>query len=306
MKPSLDRNDPPASRAQTLQRHEAYFSAEFSAMASPCQVLIETDQKAQAKSIAKLVRNEVFRIEQKYSRYIAGNTCHSINQSDGKAVAIDTESFHLLSFANTCYEVSDGLFDISSGILRKAWRFDCSDKIASQSDIDPLLKFVGWNKVSFDEHSVTLRPGMELDFGGIGKEYAASKASELCRMHYPGVSTLINLGGDIQISEKRKNAKPWLVGIENSSEQIPIIEGALATSGDAKRFLLKDGIRYSHILNPNTGWPIMNAAASVTVLAPLCIQAGMLATIAILQGTETRAFLEEQELKYWMTDSPPS
>lgn len=287
----------------SLTDHGAYFCYDFLAMASPCQLLIESNDSALATHLAISVQTEVQRIEQKFSRYLGNNICYKINNSNGERVTIDDECHRLLTFADDCFEISDGMFDISSGVLRRAWHFDCGDQLPSQADIDKLLPYTGWNKVNFDTTSVQLAPGMELDFGGIGKEYAASTAADLCRKVSPHTSVLINLGGDIQISHPRKKMQPWLVGIENNEQLIPIVEGALATSGDAKRYLMRDGIRYSHILNPKTGWPIQGAPASVTTHAPLCIQAGMLATLSLLNGENAENFLTEHDVQYWITQA---
>ncbi len=283
----------------TLSRNDSYFSASFHAMASPCELLIATTDEALAGEISERGVAEVKRIENKYSRYVKDNLCYAINNAKGKCTDIDEECYRLLTFAQTCFELSEGMFDLTSGVLRRVWTFDGSDRIPQQSDIDSILPFMGWEKVVFNERTIQMRSGMEIDFGGIGKEYAVSTVAEICKHTAPDVSVLINLGGDIQITKPRENGQPWLVGIENNTEVIQIIEGALATSGDAKRYLLKNGKRYSHILNPKTGWPIQNAPASVTTLAPFCIQAGCLATLALLNGKKAEKFLKEQDVKYW-------
>lgn len=284
-----------------LSRHESYVSTRFQAMASPCEFLFDTRDESLALSLAEKGIAEVKRIEHKFSRYQKANLCERINTADGARVVIDHECYRLLQFAQTCFELSDGMFDLTSGVLRGAWKFDCSDKIPSQRQIDALLPLVGWQKVRFNEHSIQMQPGMEIDFGGIGKEYAVSVVADVCRTFAPELSVLINLGGDIQVTKPRNQGLPWYVGIENHKDVIPIIQGALATSGDVKRFLLNNGKRYSHILNPKTGWPIMNAPSSVTTHAPLCVQAGCLATLALLNGKNAEHFLQSQDVKYWCT-----
>jgi len=284
-----------------LSRHESYTKARFHAMASPCEFLFDTLDTSIARTLSQKGVEEVRRIEQKFSRYEKNNLCFAINNAEGARVEIDDECHRLLVFAQTCYELSEGMFDLSSGVLRRAWKFDCSDNIPKQKEIDRLLPFVGWEHVSFDQHSIQMKPGMEIDFGGIGKEYAVSSVAEIFRRSASDVSVLINLGGDIQITKPRLNSLAWHVGIENHHEVIPIMHGALATSGDAKRFLLKDGKRFSHILNPKTGWPVANAPSSVTTHAPLCVQAGCLATLALLCGENAEQFLKGQDVKYWLT-----
>lgn len=285
----------------TVERRDDYYVVQFSAMASPCEFLIESSDAALVETLAKMGVDEVTRIEHKFSRYVKDNLCYKINNANGEKIEIDDEYFKLLSYANTCYELSDGMFDITSGVLRRVWKFDGSDHIPTQKSIDAVMPLIGWHHVVFDQQSIQMLPDMEIDFGGIGKEYAVSVVAEKFRYHAPEVSALINLGGDIQITHARLDHQCWNVGIENSEQAIALTEGALATSGDANRYLLKNGKRYSHILNPKTGWPVPNAPASVTVYSPLCVQAGSLATLSLLQGRQAEAFLKEQDVQYWCT-----
>jgi thiamine biosynthesis lipoprotein len=289
------------SEKRKLVRHDSYFAFSFFAMASPCEILIESHEEKLAQALASCCEQEVRRIEEKFSRYAKNNLCYQINNAKGKSVAIDEECFNLLQFADTCYSLSDGLFDLTSGVLRRAWTFDGSDNIPLQSDIDRILPLVGWEKLNFDEKTIQMPSGMEIDFGGIGKEYAVSRAADNCRQLASDVSMLVNLGGDIQITKPRKDQQPWVVGIDNDNKVLPIQAGAIATSGDANRYLLKDGVRYSHILNPKTGWPVEGAPASVTIAAALCVQAGCLATLALLNGKDAEKFLDEQGVQYWLT-----
>jgi thiamine biosynthesis lipoprotein len=116
---------------------------------------------------------------------------------------------------------------------------------------------------------------------------------------------MLNFGGDLLALGPRRDGRPWLVGIESldapaaSAKQIELERGALATSGDARRFLLKDGKRYGHILDPRTGWPVEGAPRSVTVAAPTCSEAGMLATLALLRGRDAESFLAAQGVRHW-------
>ncbi len=298
-------SDAAVDKLFSLQSHGDYFQAKFSSMASPCEFLIETEDGKLARNLARLGVAEVKRIEHKFSRYAKGNLCDAINDARGKKVTIDNECHRLLTFAQTCYELSDGLFDLSSGVLRKAWRFDGSNRIPHQSQIDEVLPLVGWEHVHYDETSLQMKNNMEIDFGGIGKEYAVSRVASIFIAQAKNTSTLINLGGDIQITTPRVEQRLWTVGLEspNQNQQsqgtLTLRSGALATSGDSKRFLLHKGKRYSHILNPKTGWPIVDAPASITVASTLCVQAGCLATLALLSGKNAESFLDEQKVKYW-------
>jgi len=287
----------------------------FNAMASPCEVLIQTHNMALVKQVAELVSQEVWRIEDKYSRYNSLSLCSQINTHSGEKTPIDEETYLLLNFAEQCYQLSEGLFDMSSGVLRKAWSFndgfdeksgECKS-FPSVIDVNKLLSFVGWKNVIYDEKSIMLPQGMELDFGGIGKEYAVDRSLLLAKQ-LTNKPILVNLGGDLAVSGPRFNNQSWQVAIEHPNcdylgqKQDMIIalnQGALATSGDAKRCLIKEGVRYGHVLNAKTGWPITHAPRSITTVAPQCIQAGILATLALLQGEQAEQFLTDQEITFW-------
>lgn len=276
----------------------------FSAMASPCELHFQSKERSIVEPIARDVCDEVWRIEDKYSRYNSDSLCSKINASNGKSVVIDYETFLLLTFSTQCYELSDGLFDISSGILRQVWKFDGSNNIPTQSQISALLPLVGWGHVTFDQQSITLAQGMEVDFGGIGKEYAVDKAIGLIRQSID-CAALVNLGGDLACCGLRDDQQPWQVGVEKPSGEdkatmvVSLYRGALATSGDAKRFLQHDEQRFSHILNAKTGWPVVNPPRSMTVAADTCMEAGVLATLSMLQGKDAETFLTTQDVQYW-------
>jgi thiamine biosynthesis lipoprotein len=297
-------------------------------MASPCEVHVAGADRRTAERVAAAAASEAWRIEQKWSRYRDDNIIHAINSADGRAVRVDDETARMLHYAGELYRLSGGRFDVTSGILRKVWRFDGSDRVPKPAAVRALLDKIGWPRVRFEPPYLTLQPGMEIDFGGIGKEYAVDRAGALVRALH--THSLLNFGGDLLAVGPRPHGRPWLVGIEpperrDGSGQSPatrlaplpepgvaarrdgetgidtiaLTVGALATSGDARRFLLKDGKRYGHILDPRTGWPVQGAPRSVTVAAPTCTEAGMLATIALLHGARAQRFLSSQNVKHW-------
>jgi FAD:protein FMN transferase len=202
--------------------------------------------------------------------------------------------------------LSEGLFDITSGVLRYAWKFDGSDRIPEADAIRRLMPLVGFDKLRWQSPHLLLPAGMELDFGGIGKEYAVDRAYDLLAARRSG-PFLINFGGDLRANRSPSHG-PWQVGIErpDADRQATMIldleHGALATSGDSRRYLLKDGVRYGHILDPRTGWPVESAPRSVTVAASSCTEAGLLSTLALLNGARAKEFLEEQGVRYWLLE----
>ena len=276
----------------------------FVAMASPCEVLIPSMEHDAALAIGAIAANEALRIEKKFSRYRNDSVTAWIHERRGAPVEVDEETAALIDFASQCHDLSDGLFDITSGVLRRAWKFDGSDRIPDPAAVDRLLPLVDFDKLHWSSPRLLLPAGMELDFGGIGKEYAVDRAYELLAAHH-STPFLINFGGDLRANRPPSHG-PWQVGIERpdtdreSTLLLDLERGALATSGDSRRFLLRDGIRYGHILDPRTGWPVPGAPRSVTVAASSCTEAGLLSTLGLLHGSRAQEFLEEQGVRYWI------
>ena len=284
----------------------------FRAMGGPCEVLAEVADEAEARKLTDTVANCAWRIENKFSRYRADNIIARINTAGGKPVEVDDETANLLDFAALMHRLSDGLFDITSGVLRKAWTFDGGSGLPAQSDIDALLPLVGWPKVRWARPTITLPAGMQIDFGGIGKEYAVDQATQLVTQ-MSSTAVLVNFGGDLAVTRCRDGGRAWRVGIEGiegidagdrrAAMLVDLAAGALSTSGDTYRYVVSEGRRLSHILDPRTGWPVNGAPRSITVAAPTCTNAGMLTTLAMLRGPGAEAFLTSEGLRHWVQRS---
>jgi FAD:protein FMN transferase len=285
-------------------RGEGLIAACFNAMASPCELLLAESERRDAMVLAAIVAEEAWRVERKYSRYRSDSAVSIINQSRGGQMVLDDETVSMIDYAQHCFEISSGMFDITSGILRTAWQFDQSDRLPQSAVIEELLPLIGFDKLQWHRPVLMMPHKMELDFGGFGKEYAVDRAYALLAGQYHGVF-LINFGGDL-----RANRAPpkgvWRVGVErpgahgDASVMLELEYGALATSGDSHRYLMKNGVRYGHILDPHTGWPVEGAPRSVTVAASSCTEAGLLATMASLKGAQAEEFLKEAGARYWM------
>ena len=276
----------------------------FRCMASPCEVLIDSEDTGLAHEIIACAVAEATRIEHKFSRYRDDNPIYQINHTADQFVDLDDETERLIAFAFECYALSEGLFDITSGILRKIWLFDGKHSIPTQKQVDEILPFIGLNRATHENKRLKLPAGMQIDLGGIGKEYAVDRIAWLLRDQFePGI--LVNLGGDIAITRVRQGGDDWHIGIEDpnrsqqASSSLKISRGAIATSGDARRCIIHRGKRYGHIINPKTGWPTAESPRSVTVIAGTCTDAGIIATLAMLQGKYAEEFLQQQGLKYY-------
>jgi thiamine biosynthesis lipoprotein len=283
------------------------FTIEFQAMASRCEIRLAAVSAAAARAVAEPALEEVRRIEAKYSRYRSDSVVSRINAAAGVSpVACDEETAALLAYADAVYASSGGRFDITSGVLRKAWDFRLGT-LPSPQTLESLLPLVGWQHVRHDGASVMLaKAGMELDFGGFGKEYAVDRAAEILLAQ--GVAHgYVNLGGDMRFLGPRPDGAEWSIGIQHPRNaqrtiaSVPFSRGALATSGDYERFFEVGGRRYCHILDPRTGMPV-SYWRSVSVVSPMAIAAGSCSTTAMLLERDGLDFLEQSGLSYLAID----
>lgn len=283
----------------------------FHAMASACEVVLACDDETQAQRLAQEVVAEVQRIEHKFSRYRPDSVIARINAAaGGEAVECDGETVSLLDYADRLHQSSGGLFDITSGVLRRAWDFK-SAQLPAPDRLDAARALVGWHRVQRDGRQVRLaEQGMELDFGGFGKEYAADRAATLLASA-GGRHGYVNLAGDLRVIGPKPDGEPWMIGIQHPRQKdqliatLPITQGGLATSGDYERFFEINGRRYCHVLDPRTGWPVTHWR-TVSVLAPLTLVAGNCSTIAMLKQADGLAFLDASGMDYLAMDQDGS
>ncbi len=299
------------SAGATLSFHQHSLKA----MGSRCEFKLYAPA-AEGAALLELASQRLNQLEQKYTRYQSSSVTAQINAAAGcgEALRVDEETQRLLDYAHVLYLQSDGRFDITSGILRQAGDFR-SGKLPEQAQLDQLLPLIGWPQVSWEPPFFYLpKAGMQIDLGGFVKEYAADQIAQLVLSQ--GVQHgLVNLGGDIRVLGPHPDGSPWIVGIQHPRQagraiaQIPLQRGAIATSGDYERFMLVKGKRYSHLLDPHTGWPIESRFASVSVLAPQCVLAGSFSTIALLKGDlanadkKSAATEQRQDVEDWLAES---
>lgn len=281
----------------------------FHAMGSLCEIQLCDGSRTQAKRLARRLSDEVARLERKYSRFRDDSVLSAINRAAGArgGIAIDAETEALLEHARSCYENSDGLFDITAAALNEIWDFR-NALLPSQEQIAQALSQVGFDRVSWQSSRLSMPQGMQIDFGGIVKEYAADSAARLARS-LGAPHGLVNLGGDFSVIGPQPGGLPWTVGITSGDERqgvmakVNLRDGGLASSGDYERCFEHEGRRYSHILNPRTGWPSAGLSA-VSVAANLCTVAGSVATIAMLKDEPAaKAWLLESRLPHVYRDS---
>jgi FAD:protein FMN transferase len=272
-------------------------------MGGPCELQLYAGSPAQAREAIAAGEAEVRRLETKYSRYREDSVTGTINRAAGGApVEVDPETARLLDYAQTAWQQSQGVFDLTSGALRRAWDFKAK-RVPSQAQINAVLRDVGWAKLRWLAPSLHLPAGMELDFGGVVKEYAADCAARA--MAAAGIAHgLAELGGDIAIVGPHPDGSPWQVGVrdprdpERAIATLELAQGAIASSGDYERYFESGGRRYCHILDPRSGWPAQGLAG-VSVVAPQCLVAGTASTVAMLLGAiEGPRWLEQLGLPH--------
>ena len=291
------------SKALPLQIHRLPFKA----MGSACEVVLASHTQNEAESMAKLAIDEVLRIERKYSRYTTDSVIAKINQQAGRgALQCDDETWALFQFASQLFDQSDGLFDITSGVLRQAWDFKKPEVPTSQK-LEVLLPLVGWKKVVLQDQSIALPlAGMEVDLGGFGKEYAADRAAQVLK-EKGVIHGYVNLAGDMRFLGPKTTGEPWMIGIQDPRARdqvvatLPITQGGLATSGDYERYFELNGQRYCHVLNPKTGMPV-SYWRSVSVTSPATVVSGCTTTMAMLKEADGLAFLQATGFDFFAID----
>ena len=281
----------------------------FSSMGCPCEIQLEAQDAALARRAFAAARSEVERLDDKYSHYRSDSWLARAcaGAGDAHAIDVDAETANLLDFAATLHAQSSGLFDITAAPLTRLWDGH-NNRIPAPDEIAAARALVGWERIDWRRPRLRLPvAGMRLDFGGIVKEYAADRAADCCRA--AGVAHgVIDLGGDLAVVGAHHDGHPWLAGIKLPSDpgvpcaNVELQRGGLATSGDYERVLVIDGKRYSHIVDPQSGWPI-ESFASVSVIADSCLVAGAASTLAMLLGAgEGAAYLEGLGLPHLCID----
>ncbi len=292
----------------TVARRLRYYHYDFKAMGSPCTIQLYARNAAKGAAAAEIAMNDVRRLEALYSRYREDSFLSEINRvaATGGSISVDEETAGLLDYAGTCYQQSNGLFDITSGVLRKAWDFK-SGKLPDHQTIARAREKIGWHHVKWARPVLSFDiPGMEIDFGGVVKEYAVDRAAALCLE--AGIRHgIVNLGGDIKAIGPHPDGSPWRVAVRHPRQSDGILEtlllysGALASSGDYERCIILNNVRYGHVLNPKTGWPV-NTMAAVSVVSDYCVVAGSASTIGMLMEELGPEWLLELGLPHMWVD----
>ena len=264
-------------------------------MGSRFEITVVANDSIQGHELIDSAVAEITRIEKLISSWDENSQTSEINRNAGiKPVKVDVELFELIERAISISKLTDGAFDISYASMDRIWKFDGSMKVMpSAEDIAASVSKVGFQNIILDKTNSTVflkLEGMKIGFGAIGKGYAADKAKDL--LITKGASSgIINASGDMNIWGKQPNGKEWKVAITNPMDRnkvfalLPITNGAVVTSGNYEKYVTLNGKKYSHIIDPRTGYP-STGIISVTVFAPKAELADALATSVFVMGKE--------------------
>jgi thiamine biosynthesis lipoprotein len=269
------------------------YTTRFPLMGGRAEVkFVDRGGRDRAERLARSVEAEAARIEAKFSRFRPDSVLARITAgAGGDWVPIDGETAALVQAALDLADLTGGRFDPTIGVLARAWDFR-KGRVPSEAELEALLPLVDAGSVLLRPGGILLRhPGMELDLGGVGKEYAVDAVSML--LEEAGVaSSIVNFAGDVRTQGRRSDGRPWSIGVQDPRERLRCrfairarARAGIATSGDYERYFEQDGVRYHHLLDATTGHPA-RGLASATVIAATASAAGRLATAAFLLGPE--------------------
>jgi thiamine biosynthesis lipoprotein len=277
------------------QRKKYHFSE--SKMGSPFNIIIVSDDSLKAVKLAKASYDLVDSLNRIYSDYDATSELSRLNAQAGSAGQKSTPAlWDILVRSKQAWQRSSGAFDITVGPLSQLWRRARKEKIYPATElVEEKRKMVGFGKLLFNDkaHMLTIpQQGMRLDLGGIAKGYMAQKVIDLLRSN--GIEqALADAGGDMMMSDAPSGTKGWIVGVnvpETTDELLPkklqLKNKAVATSGDAYQYFEHDGLKYSHIIDPRTGYGI-TSQRNVTVISNNGTDADWLATACSILPVES-------------------
>jgi thiamine biosynthesis lipoprotein len=265
----------------------------FPAMGTNCEVQYAAPAgDGQALDFERAVVGWVNAFEAKYSRFKPDSLVSRINTAAGRDwIEVDEEMEALLKLCDSLHFMTQGVLDPTSLPLIKLWDYKAAKpRIPSATEIAAARALVGWKKVQRAPGRVFLpEPGMALDFGGFGKEYAIDFVAQIAVQR--GItSALVDFGHDLRALSAPPGRPAWHIGLEDprkpgtTTASMAVVGKGVASSGDYIRGFTLEGKRYGHIIDPRTGWPVANGCMQATVIAASCLQAGVLSTTAFVLG----------------------
>lgn len=291
------------SAARLLRVEDGFWEVTFRALGSPCELFFAANDEVQARRYVQAAFTWLASFEARFSRFRPDSIVSRINAAAGRDwVDIDDETNLLLDLCDNAHFVTRGAFDATALPLSQLWDWkQARQTLPTPEEIAQARSLVGWQRIQRAPGRIFLPcPGMMLDFGGIGKEFAVD-----CLLRLGDASgiphLMVDLGGDIAVRGEPPEGGGWYVGLEDPSDNercycgIRLKDGAaIATSGDYRRCFQLDGLTFGHIIDARTGWPVANGTRAVSVIAPRCTAAGLLSTSAMVLGGQDAIIMLER------------
>jgi len=281
-------------RSATLAAASGFDKLTFHAMGTICRVQFQAPNAAVARAYQAEVLDWVARFEAKYSRFLGDSLISRINASAGEHwMEIDSETQALLQFCGEMHFLTRGAFDPTALPLIQLWNWKANPLvIPTDAQVQAALELCGWNKVQRRPGAIFLpQPGMSLDLGGVGKEYAVDRVVQFAAPRSIR-NVLVDFGQDLCMRGAPLGKPAWHIGLEDPANPgkcwagLAIKDRAVATSGDYLRHFIMNGRRYGHIVDPRSGYPVDNGCRAVSVIASSCTVAGILSTTAFILGPD--------------------
>lgn len=237
----------------------------------------------------KMGENLISELEQKLSSTSPDSDIYKVNHSGTGTVSADT--YELLESALKLCDRSKGALDISIYPVVQAWGFTTDEnKVPTKNELAKLLPLVDYNKITLGKNnSVTLDEKMKIDLGSVAKGYTGDRLAKLLSEN--GIkSAVLNLGGNVHVLGTKPDGAPWRVGITNPTGEgyagaVEVVDKAVVTSGGYERFFEHNGVRYHHIIDPETGYPAENDLLSVTIIGDDGVVCDALSTALFVMGS---------------------
>jgi len=271
------------------------YKRALSMLGSPFEITVVANDSISAEKALDMAVAEVRRVENLISDWKPDTEISAVNRNAGKqAVKVSNEVFDLVSRSLKISELTEGAFDVSYASMDRIWKFDGSmTAMPTPEAIQKSVERVGYHNIIMDTKNTTIflkNEGMKIGLGGIGQGYIADniKALLIANGFHSGI---VNVSGDVSAWGTMPDGKPWSVGIVNPMNKnkifatFPLIDSAVETSGSYEKFVVFDGKRYSHIIDPRTGYPAMGIV-SVSVFSKQTEISDALATSIFVMGKD--------------------
>ncbi len=280
------------------------FKQQAKLMGNQFELSAVTDDECLADSFIMAGIDEIKRIEQLLTTYRDDSETNLINKNAGIApVQVSRETFELVERAQRISAVTQGAFDLSYGSVDKQlWNFDTqAQSLPGKKTALKMVRLINYRNIVLDREQCTVflrQKGMRIGFGGIGKGYAADRA-KLVMKSIGCTSGVVNASGDLNAWGYQPGGKPWTIGIVNPNaantafSYMNVTDLAVATSGNYEKYIMVDGKKYSHTINPKTGLPV-TGIKSVTIIAPHAEIADAMATPVTIMGIEAGLYMINQ------------